>query len=219
VRPKVLVWHVACWGTSVVSRCVRLEVRQSRPTTVHSDINCSTHAGGRPFLSTRRRAPRLHLLLVGNGSLREELESRVEILAPATLKLAGFRQPRELASFCASADAFRLCSPQEPFGATLIEAATAGLPVVSTRGTSATADLVDDGPDARIIDSRTASECARVLAQLAVDSRARRRTRTASHERARMGACFAQAVAHSIHAALGAACPSNPPACAEAERS
>lgn len=155
------------------------------------------------------------MLLGGDGSLRHELESRAETLAPGRVKFAGFRQPRELPSFDASADAFCLFSRQEPFGAVLAEALAAGLPVISSRAAGATVDLVDDGLDGRIIDPRATGECVRVLAQLAADSDLRRRMGVASRERAR--ACSVEAAADAILAAIGAGCPSDPPACAEAE--
>jgi len=169
------------------------------------------------FVAARRQVPSLHLLLVGDGSLRDELELRAESLAPGRVTFVGFRQPRELPSFYASADVFCLFSRQEPFGAVLAEALAAGLPVISSRSAGATADLVDDGLNGRIIDPRATGQCVRVLAQLAADSDLRRRMGAASRERAR--ACSVEAAADSILAAIGAGCPSDPPASAEAERS
>ena len=169
------------------------------------------------FVAARRRAPNLHLLLVGDGSLRGELESRAAAQAPGSVTFVGFRQPRELPSYYAAADVFCLFSRQEPFGAVLAEALAAGLPVVSSDAAGATSDLVQDGVNGRIIDSRATGACARVLVELGKDSDLRRRMGDASRALARI--CSVEAAADSILAAIGTRCPSEVPAWAEAQRS
>lgn len=154
------------------------------------------------FLWARRQAPQLHLLLVGDGSMRDVLEERAAREAPGAVTFTGFQQPGDLPQYYACADIFCLFSRQEPFGAVVAEALAAGLPVVSSRTAGATADLVDDGRNGRIIDPLARTECARVVRDLADDADLRRGMGAASRERACK--CSAKTAANSILIAVEA---------------
>lgn len=75
-----------------------------------------------------------HLTLVGDGPLRESLESRVaELDLGARVTLAGAVEPDQVGAYMREADILVHLSTYETFGITLLEAAAGGLPVVVTR--------------------------------------------------------------------------------------
>ncbi|MBD3221883.1 glycosyltransferase [bacterium] len=81
--------------------------------------------------SVHRRVPAAHLLLLGDGFLRPEIEARRDALGltPA-VRMPGFR--RDVAAAMAAADLLVLSSVNEGMARVLIEAAASGLPVVAT---------------------------------------------------------------------------------------
>ena len=81
------------------------------------------------FAGLRRELPGAHLLLVGDGELRGELERRVAALGLAgAVTLAGIR--RDVARVLRAADTFAFPSRWEGLGIAVVEAQAAGLPVV-----------------------------------------------------------------------------------------
>jgi alpha-1,6-mannosyltransferase len=84
-----------------------------------------------------------HLVIVGDGPLRKELEQRAERLG--RLGLLPYRQDRaELARLMASADVYVTAGPHETFGLSVVEAQACGLPVVGVAG-GALVDRVPPG--------------------------------------------------------------------------
>lgn len=80
--------------------------------------------------ATLRRDRHARLIIVGEGQLRHELEALANRLGVQdSVSLPGFRDPWP---FYASADLVVLSSRSEGFGNVLVEAMSAGLPVVST---------------------------------------------------------------------------------------
>jgi glycosyltransferase involved in cell wall biosynthesis len=83
------------------------------------------------FGIARKSLPEAHLVLVGDGELRGEVEAAIEATGLSqNVTLLGYRKdvPRILPMF----DAFVLSSKQEGFGGVCAEAMFAGVPVVST---------------------------------------------------------------------------------------
>jgi glycosyltransferase involved in cell wall biosynthesis len=79
------------------------------------------------------RTPRLHLLLVGDGSLRPQVESIVRAAGcGGRIALAGARPADEIAMLLKGADLFVMSSAYEGMPIALLEALASGLPVVST---------------------------------------------------------------------------------------
>jgi len=79
----------------------------------------------------KRTLREAHLVLIGDGELREEIEARIGAAGLSdSVTLLGYRKdvPRILPVF----DAFVLSSKQEGFGGVCAEAMFAGVPVVST---------------------------------------------------------------------------------------
>ncbi len=77
----------------------------------------------------RREVERVHLLLVGEGELRRELEARARALGlGGAVTFAGLR--RDVPRVLRAADAFAFPSRWEGLGIAVVEAQAAGLPVV-----------------------------------------------------------------------------------------
>lgn len=80
-----------------------------------------------------KRDPRLRLLMVGDGGLRSEVESRIgsQGLGDRTT-LAGARHGHEIARMLKASDVFVMTSAYEGMPIAVLEALASGLPVVST---------------------------------------------------------------------------------------
>jgi glycosyltransferase involved in cell wall biosynthesis len=97
----------------------------------------------------RKQEPSIHVVLVGDGELRQELEARAEALGLAdAVVFAGWR--RELASVYADLDAVVISSHNEGTPASLIEAMATGCPVLATR-VGGVPDLITDGKTGRLV--------------------------------------------------------------------
>ncbi len=91
----------------------------------------------------------LRLVIVGDGSLRTEIESILQKANMQTLAwLAGFRN--DMALFYNSFDLFVLPSRREGISNTLLEAMASGLPVVATR-VGGTPEIVEDGLTGQLV--------------------------------------------------------------------
>ncbi len=86
----------------------------------------------RGFAQLRRRIPETHLLLVGDGPLRGELEQLARDLGlAASVHFAGYQSQPE--QFLAMMKVFTLTSRSEGMPLVVLEAHAAGLPVVASR--------------------------------------------------------------------------------------
>jgi glycosyltransferase involved in cell wall biosynthesis len=122
--------------------------------------------------ASRLTAMGLHLLLVGDGPLREELQQHVaEFALPATF--AGFREGEGILECYAAADAFALLSHRETWGVVVNEAAAFGLPLVLTDAVGAGADLLRPGENGELVGVGDVEAAARALAKLAGDAELR----------------------------------------------
>lgn len=80
------------------------------------------------------RRPGLHLTIVGDGPLREELEALAHERSVADrVTFAGQVVPQDVPPYYADQDVLVHLSAHETFGLTVVEAAATGLPVVVTR--------------------------------------------------------------------------------------
>jgi glycosyltransferase involved in cell wall biosynthesis len=116
----------------------------------------------------------LHLLLVGEGELRRELERRAADLG-VTVTFAGFRQGEPLLECYAATDVFALLSRRETWGIVVNEAAAFGLPLVLTSAVGAGADLLRPGENGEVVEVGDLEGQARALARLATDEELRAR--------------------------------------------
>jgi 2-deoxystreptamine N-acetyl-D-glucosaminyltransferase/2-deoxystreptamine glucosyltransferase len=129
----------------------------------------------------------VHLVVVGDGALRGELE-RAVAASPARdrVHVVGMVPHEQVPAFLRSADAFVLPSHYEELGSALVEAMAAGLPVVANR-VGGIPDLVVDGETGLLADrgdvEGLAAALKRVLgdADLAAGLAARSRAHVEAH--------------------------------------
>jgi glycosyltransferase involved in cell wall biosynthesis len=116
----------------------------------------------------------LHLVLVGSGPMRDELENRARDL-DLSATFTGWRSGDRLLEAYAATDVFALFSRREPWGIVVNEAAAFGLPLVLTEGVGAAADLLFPGDNGELVRSGDVDGQARAIAKLAADAELRRR--------------------------------------------
>jgi glycosyltransferase involved in cell wall biosynthesis len=109
-----------------------------------------------------------HLVIVGDGELRDELRRRADTLgiAPRT-HFAGAR--RDLGNMLAATDVFVMPSLWEGLPLSLVLAMGAGLPVVASR-VAGIPEVVEDGRTGLLVDPGDAPQLGTALARLAADS-------------------------------------------------
>jgi glycosyltransferase involved in cell wall biosynthesis len=112
------------------------------------------------------RRPPMLLLVIGDGSERERLESCArEVGVESAVRFLGHREDaRELLAAC---DLYANSSISEGISLTILEAMAARLPVVATR-VGGTPEIVD-GSCGRLVPSRDPGALAAALAALAAD--------------------------------------------------
>jgi glycosyltransferase involved in cell wall biosynthesis len=103
--------------------------------------------------------PDIPLAIVGDGPARERLEA----VAPSHIRFLGWRNPDEVRDLMAGAQALLMPSLwYEGFPMTLLEAFSAGLPVLASR-LGALAELVDEGETGLQFASADPNDLARVV--------------------------------------------------------
>jgi len=85
------------------------------------------------------------LIFLGDGELRQELETYARQRGLTNVRFVGFKNQTEIAPFFALADAFVLPSGCEPWGLVINEAMCFGLPVIASDKVGAGGDLVQPG--------------------------------------------------------------------------
>ena len=86
-----------------------------------------------------------HLVLVGDGTLKESMKSYVQEHAINNVHFVGFVNQTELPRYYALSDVLVLCSESETWGLSVNEAMASGLPVVVSDGVGCAEDLVREG--------------------------------------------------------------------------
>jgi glycosyltransferase involved in cell wall biosynthesis len=92
-----------------------------------------------------REEPRAHLLLVGDGDQREELEKRARHMGWSNIRFLGFQNQTELTRYYDLCDIFVLPSEYEPWGLVVNEAMNAGKAIVVSDQVGSGQDLVKNG--------------------------------------------------------------------------
>ena len=107
-------------------------------------------------------------MLLGDGPLRAEVESRVAGLGlTGEVLLPGFRQYHELPVFYGLAGAFVHASATEPWGLVVNEAMAAGLPVLVSERCGCAPDLVREGVNGLTFDPSSVAELAGLMERVA----------------------------------------------------
>jgi 1,2-diacylglycerol 3-alpha-glucosyltransferase len=148
-----------------------------------------------------------HLVLLGDGELRGELERRTALpdLAGAVV-LPGFRQYEELPAFYGLAGAFVHASTTEQWGLVVNEAMAAGLPVLVAERCGCARDLVNDGSNGFTFDPCDVEELAGLMHRVAAMTDAQRDAMGEASRRiiAAFGPeRFADGLMQAVEAALG----------------
>lgn len=122
-----------------------------------------------------------HLLLVGDGPLRDQLHClATELDIAERVHFLGRRD--DVPALLAASDIFALCSDTEGLSCSILEAMAAGLPVVATR-VGGNSELVTDGSTGYLVEpDDVAAVQARLLA-LALDPARRQRFGRAAQQR------------------------------------
>jgi glycosyltransferase involved in cell wall biosynthesis len=115
----------------------------------------------------------LHVLLVGDGELKESLRIAAERLA-LPLTLTGTLDGNDLVGAYAAADVFALLSRREPWGVVVNEAMACGLPLVLTDRVGAAADLLVPDENGALVPAEDVEAASRAIAMLADDPELRR---------------------------------------------
>ncbi len=115
----------------------------------------------------------LHLIVVGDGELRDDLRSRVEALGlERRVHFLGAR--RDLGNILAAIDIFAMPSFWEGLPLSMVLAMGAGLPVVASR-VAGIPEVVSDGVSGVLVDAGNSGQLADALARLVGDSGERAR--------------------------------------------
>jgi glycosyltransferase involved in cell wall biosynthesis len=135
------------------------------------------------FAIVRAEHPELHLVLVGDGECRRELEAQVERLG-LTGAVTFTGELRGGGNHHRAFDISALTSLSEGFPNSLVEAMAAGVPVVAT-AVGGSVDAVAEGETGFLVPPRNAGALALALRRLAEDPALRATFGSAARERAR----------------------------------
>ncbi|MEI7997045.1 MAG: glycosyltransferase, partial [Methylococcaceae bacterium] len=92
-----------------------------------------------------KQYPQTHLILVGDGSLMDDITRLVNEQRLTQVHLPGYLPYSDLASYYSLADVFVHPAKVEPWGVSVNEAMACGLPVIVADTVGAGADLIEEG--------------------------------------------------------------------------
>ena len=143
---------------------------------------------------------RIHLIVVGDGPLRAEVETAARALLGSHVTMPGFVNQSALGDYFAAADVFVLPSSYETWGLVVNEAMQFGLPVVVSSRVGCHRDLVVPDRTGFVFQSGDAAGLAGCLQAFLGDPL--RTTRMGAAARAQIGGYTTEASAQGILAAL-----------------
>ncbi|HEX7679131.1 MAG TPA: glycosyltransferase family 4 protein, partial [Thermoanaerobaculia bacterium] len=115
------------------------------------------------------------ILFLGDGVLREPIQSYAREHELDGLRFAGFVNQSELPRYYGLADVFVLPSTYEPRGAVINEAMACGLPVIVTDRCGSIGDIVLEGENAFVYPAGDDGALAAVMTRIASDAALRQR--------------------------------------------
>lgn len=147
--------------------------------------------------------PEAHLVFVGEGADRPELEAFVRASGLTRVHFVGFQNRTKISAYYAGADVFVLPSRHDPWGLVVNEAMCFGLPVIATGVVGCTPDLISPGENGFVYQVGDVGTLTGYLRVLVADAPRRARMGRLSLDRIRRWS-FAECVA-GIKAAVRAA--------------
>lgn len=91
------------------------------------------------------QVPVKHLVLVGDGDLKESMMKYIEDHGIGNIHFAGFINQKELPKYYGLSDVLVMCSETEPWGLSINEGMACGLPVVVSDKVGCAEDLIAEG--------------------------------------------------------------------------
>jgi glycosyltransferase involved in cell wall biosynthesis len=117
------------------------------------------------FATLRETMPEARLILVGDGEDRSKVMARaLRLGVGGAVAVTGFLPPEEVAAHLAAADLAVLASIREGWPTAIVEALACGKPVVCTE-VSGARELVEDGVNGVVVETRTPGALARGIAR------------------------------------------------------
>jgi len=106
----------------------------------------------RVFESIAARRPDWDLLMIGEGTMRAQCEASVPVELRPRVKWLGFvNGSRRLAGILAQSDVLLHPSDKEPWGVVIVEAAAAGLAIVTTDVTGSSYELIEEASNGFVV--------------------------------------------------------------------
>jgi len=118
------------------------------------------------YESVIQHKPQASLVIIGEGPDRESWEQYVQQRNLQNVHFLGFVQFDQLPQYYSIADVFLFTTLHDPFGAVLLEAMAAKLPVASSIHAAATRDLIIDGLTGFQIDPSDTTHASRITLEI-----------------------------------------------------
>lgn len=126
--------------------------------------------------------PDYHLIFVGEGKLRKQMEDYVKQNGLQNVLLTGFVNQSQISKYYAIANVFVMCSEMETWGLSLNEAMNFELPVVISSTCGSSFDLVKDGVNGYIFQKSDVSNLAKKIESVLSSEENKRKMGKASLE-------------------------------------
>jgi glycosyltransferase involved in cell wall biosynthesis len=110
-----------------------------------------------------------YLLYIGEGQLRNQLETRAAMLGLDSVKFLGFKNQSELPAFYDLCDVFVMPTVYEPWGLVVNEVMNAGRAVVISDEVGCAPDLVENGVNGLVFRARDVADLSRALSDILAD--------------------------------------------------
>lgn len=124
------------------------------------------------FDAVADRRPNLDLVIVGDGPLRRLISARIPTRLRNRIRLAGFIDRQETVNaIYRQSDVLVHPAVWEPWGVVILEAAAAGLAIITTEVVGAAAELAQDGVNGRLIRPRSRVELAQAILDVTDEGR------------------------------------------------
>src|SRR5436309_14643625 len=110
------------------------------------------------------------LVLVGDGPSRAEISRRAAAIKCGLVRIAGFAQREQLASYYALAETFVFPTHTDPWGLVVNEAAACGLRVIASDVAGCVSDLLEYRCNGPVIPAHDVAARAMAMAELPSDA-------------------------------------------------